>query len=232
MKKIALLLTILLSVSGVSQAQDSTKVKKQPNMQYFMEGGLSLGSSSFSGVGAIQVDRSFGKKKNFIVGTGIRFTGFHGNDNNYITAPANLTSNDANIDTLFATNSHIYSANVMLNLGYQITEKLQVGFSIDLIGFSFGPDNTSRYIRDGKYKSVEAKPSSPNFLLIGDNDIGSLNSSFYLKYKITKRIGAKLGYQYMFNELRTTTTAQTLPEANNRFRNKDSSVYVGAFFNF
>ncbi len=232
MKKIALLFTLLLLAFGVTHAQDSTKVKKTSNMQYFLEGGFSIGSSTFNGVGSIQADRSFGKNNNFIVGTGIRFTGFNGKDVNFITAPANLAANDNNIDTLLTANSHIYSANLMLNLGYRIIEKLQVGISIDLTGFSFGPVSASTYIRNGTLKSAEAKPSSPNFLLIGDNSIGSLNSQFYLKYKLTKRIGAKLAYQYLYNELRSTTTVQSIPEANNRFRNKDSSIYVGAYFNF
>tara|TARA_R110002124_G_scaffold122318_3_gene280862 strand:- start:399 stop:1097 length:699 start_codon:yes stop_codon:yes gene_type:complete len=232
MKKFTILFIVLLIGIGVTKAQDSIKVKKHPNIQFFLEGGGSLGSSTYSGVGAMQVDRFLGKKKKIIVGTGLRFTGFHGSDVNFTTAPANLTSNDENIDTLLAPTPHIYSANLMLNLGYQITDKFQAGFSIDLVGFSFGPTGSPRYIRSGKYKTVSAKPSSPNYLLTGDHDIGSLNSQFYLKYKFSKRFGAKLAYQYLFNELRTTTTVQTSPEANNRFRNKDSSIYVGGFFNF
>ncbi|WP_025763539.1 hypothetical protein [Dyadobacter tibetensis] len=226
MKKIALLFGFIFIYIPVSYAQDSLR------HQFLIDAGVAVGSSNFSGMGAFQYDHYFGKNNRIIVGTGLRFTGFSGSDLNFTTAPANLTSNDANIDTLLVSSPRVYAANLMLNLGYRITDKWQAGFSIDLVGFSFGPTESPRYISNGKYRTVSAKPTSPNYLLIGDRDNGSLNSQFYVKYKFSKRFGAKVAYQYLFNELRTTTTVQTLPEPNNRFRNKSSSAYVGAYFVF
>ncbi|PWJ57440.1 hypothetical protein CLV98_107148 [Dyadobacter jejuensis] len=226
MKKLSLVICILFASLSTAFAQDSLR------HEFLLDAGIAIGPSTFSGVGAFQYDRFVGKKKRIILGTGLRLTGFAGNDLNFISAPSSLTSNDSSIDTLLAPSPRLYSANLMLNLGYKFNEQWQAGFSIDVFGFSIGPTGSPRYISEGKYRTVSAKPTSPNYLLIGDNDNGTLNSQFYVKYKFSKHFGAKVAYQYLFNELRTTTTVQTQPEPNNRFRYKSSSAYVGAYFVF
>jgi hypothetical protein len=115
-------------------------------------------------------------------------------------------------------------------LGYKIGDYVEVGFNIDAIGFSFGPEGSPSFITNGKSKSVKASPTSPNILLVGDNDLGSLNSHFYGRVKVTEKIGLNLAYQFLFNELTTTPKVQTLPEANDRFRVKSSQIYAGISF--
>jgi hypothetical protein len=50
-------------------------------------------------------------------------------------------------------------------------------------------------------------------LLTGDNDIGSLNSEFFFKYKIDNRWGIKAVYQFYFAEYETRTVKQIAPTA-------------------
>ena len=195
-----------------------------------------LGGAIGSSVGSISASGShnwgIGAKKKFYVGTGVRFTSFFGTNVNFTTAPAALTADDKNVDTLSAPSPGVNSLNLTINLGYKISEKLEVGFNIDAIGISFGPTGMPSYIRNGKSTPSSASPTSPNILLVGDNDKGSLNSHLFVRYKLSDHLGLKVAYQYLFNELTTTTKVQTVPSANDRFRAKSGMVYVGLNYNF
>ena len=190
--------------------------------------GSSVGSISASGFQNFGI----GSKKKFYVGTGVRFTTFFGSNVNFTTAPADLTSDDKNVDTLLAPSPGVNSLNLTINLGYKISEKFDVGFNIDAIGISFGPTGSPSYIRNGKSVQSSASPTSPNILLVGDNDKGSLNSHLFVRYKLSDHLGLKVAYQFLFNELTTTTKIQTIPSANDRFRAKSTMVYVGLNYNF
>ncbi|MEY4540783.1 MAG: hypothetical protein RLZZ306_2540 [Bacteroidota bacterium] len=221
MKKVLLFLSLsILSFGAIAQVGSSVE----------------LGGAIGSSVGSISASGShnwgIGSKKKFYVGTGIRFTSFFGNQVNFTSAPADIASDDKNVDTLLAPSPSLSSLNLTINLGYKISEKLEVGFNIDAIGVSFGPTGTLTYIRNGKSTASPASPTSPNILLIGDNDKGSLNSHLFVKYKLSDHLGLKVAYQYLFNELTTTTKVQTVPSANDRFRAKSGMVYVGLNYNF
>lgn len=220
MKKIIVLALLILGFNNL----------KAQNTYAEVGGAIGSGAGSF-GV-ALHKNWTLGKKDKFILGTGLRFTGFAGSDQNFITAPAKLTVDDKNIDTLFATKPALYSINAMINLGYRINSKIEVGFNIDAFGGSFGPEGNPSYIRNGKSTATNAKPTGVNILLVGDNDRGSLNSHFYGKYNFNEKLGVKLAYQYLFNELITTTKVQSVPEANDRFRLKSSMIYAGLTYNF
>lgn len=221
MKKIITFFVLALAFSHV-QAQKNT----------YIEVGGAIGSGAGSFGAALHKNWTLGKKDKFIIGTGVRFTGFAGSDQNFITAPAKLTVDDKNIDTLLALKPALYSLNAIINLGYRINSKIELGFNIDVLGFSFGPEGKPSYIRNGRKTAATAKPTSTNLLLVGDNDRGSLNSHFYGKYNFNEKFGVKLAYQFLFNELTTTTKVQTIPEANDRFRLKSGMIYAGLTLNF
>jgi hypothetical protein len=221
MKKALLFLSLSIFTFGVV-AQSGTSVELGGAI------GSSVGSISASGF----QNWGLGSKKKFYIGTGVRFTSFFGSNVNFITAPADLTSDDKNIDTLLAPSPGVSSLNLMISLGYKISEKLDVGFNIDAIGVSFGPTGTPSYIRNGKSTAASASPTSTNILLVGDNDKGSLNSHLFVRYKLSDHLGVKLAYQFLFNELTTTTKVQTIPSANDRFRAKSGMIYVGVNYNF
>lgn len=221
MKK-ALFLSFTIFLSFGAFAQNGTSV----------ELGGAIGSSSGSISASGFYNWGIGAKKKFYVGTGLRFTSFFGNDIRFTTAPADLTADDKNVDTLLAPSPGINSLNLTINLGYKISEKFEVGFNIDAIGISFGPTGSPSYIRNGKSTPSSASPTSTNILLVGDNDRGSLNSHLFVRYKLTDHLGLKVAYQYLFNELTTNTKIQTIPSANDRFRAKSGTVYVGLNYNF
>ena len=161
MKKLLLFISIaFLSFGAIAQNGTSFEL------------GGALGSSVGSISAAGYHNWGIGAKKRFSVGTGVRFTSFFGTNVNFITAPADLTADDKNVDTLLAPSPSLNSLNLTINLGYKISEKIDVGFNIDAIGISFGPTGSPSYIRNKKAVVTSASPTSTNILLVGDNDKG------------------------------------------------------------
>lgn len=205
-----------------------------------------------SAIGASQVSISLdyfhywniGKHDRFSLAAGGRFTSYFGNSQYYATAPAKLTTGStgpgvifkeiipSNLDSVLIKSPQVNSLNLAINIGYRIVPKLQVGFNIDLVGFSFGNKVNGTYINAAQQTSVSANPTSFNVLGIGDNDRGSLNSEFYARYYFDADWGLKIGFQYLFTEYTTSTEVQQFPEPNDRFRNKSSMLSVGVTHKF
>ncbi len=226
MKKITLLATtsLIISISAISQKNMST--------QNFADLSVGFGSSQGAIAAGYFHNWNFGAKKKLFIGTGVRFTSFYGKNINFTSAPASLAGDAKKEDTLIAPKPSINSLNLLINLGYNLNSKIQIGFNIDAIGFSFGPEGSPNFKSNGVISSTKAKPTSFNALLVGNNDKGSLNSEFYLRYKVSDKIGIKGAYQYLFNELTTNTKIQTTPAQNDRFRNKASLINIGVSYHF
>jgi hypothetical protein len=228
MKKYIFLAMFALSISGIAIAQK----KDNPKTQQLADLSFGFGDKQGSIVAGYFYNWNLGKGKKFFIGTGARFNTFYGTKVNFTSAPSSLAGDKLKEDTLLAPKPSAFSMNILINLGYNITPKLQAGFNIDLIGASFGPEGSPTFISNGVSTATKAKPAGFNVLLVGNNDRGSLNSEFYARYKITDKFGVKLAYQYFFTELVTTTKVQTLPEANDRFRNKAGLINIGFSYHF
>jgi hypothetical protein len=205
--------------------------------------GVAFGKSQGALSAAYNHDWFIGKKKKFVIGLGGRFSGYVAQNQYYVTAPAKLTSGstglgvifkeniEANMDSFLISNPAVFAINAFVNIGYRINEKLAVGFNIDAIGFSFGGEKSGNYINGSQGQVSNARPTSFNALLTSDNDLGSLNSELYAKYKISDRWSIRGGLQFLFTEYTTTTEVQQIPEPNDRFRNKSLMFMVGTSFN-
>jgi hypothetical protein len=239
MKKI-IISTILFSTIVLNATAQKKESKEQS-----ITGSIALGSKQFTTAFSYRYLWNFGKKKQWQMGTGVRWSSNFGNKNYYITAPAKLTSGktgpgvffanqiNQNIDSLFFPQSQTNAINITVNFGYQINNKFLVGFDIDAIGFSFGGKKESAYLGNGgSIAPANAKPTGFNLLLVSDNDLGSLNSEFFAQYQINKNWSAKLGFQFLFTEYTTDTKIQTTPtgEKNDRFRNKSGQISIGATY--
>lgn len=223
MKKI-LLGAILFVFTETIHAQEQSELKTQRN---YIDIGSGFGGGQ-TGISAGYLHNwHIGKQKKFFLGVGARFTTQLGSDVFYESAPASLADEAANIDSLFISSPSVSAFNAVLNLGYRFSDKFQVGFNIDAIGFSFGGEKNASFTGNGASRSTTAKPTDFNILLIGNNDQGTLNSQFYLQYDFNKKLGVKAAYQYLFTEYTTATEVQVAPEPNDRFRNKASQIYVG-----
>ncbi len=226
MKKIILLAIVLGSGFGASA-------------QYRLNAGASVGAgASMFSLGAEREFNVFSDK--FHINPGVRLSIFNGNDLEYITAPAKYTSNDDQLDTItFGTVQNNF-ANLYVRLGYDITPKLSVSFDIDVVGVSFGSEQDYSDFRPGEAlrsgpqnafgHSQKGSPTTLNVLLIGDNDIGSLNSTLNISYDITNRLGIDLGAGLIFTEY-TIATGRGY-DGNDRFRNKNIMGYLGVSYLF
>jgi hypothetical protein len=190
------------------------------------------------------VSRLGKKERRLGVGYGLRFTSYYGKNQNYITAPARLTSRQTgpqvifsktyaeSLDTVSFTQSQINSLNIALYFDYKVTPRFEIGFNIDAVGFSFGGRQNGRLMSSLRPESLPeqqtAKPTSVNVLLVSDNDIGSLNSEFLARCRLTDHFAIKAGFCFLFAEYQTE---QKLIFDNDRFRNKASMGFIGITYN-
>lgn len=221
-------LAVVILITLAASAQQKTIAKKQQ----FADLSFGFGSSQGSIAAGYFYNWNFGKKHKFFIGTGARFNIYYGKNISFLSAPASLAAEESKTDTLVGANPGIYAFNALINLGYNFTPKLQAGFNIDFLGFSFGPEGSPVFRSNGGQVNTKAKPTGFNVLLVGNNDRGTLNSEFYLRYKINNKFGVKAAYEYFFTELTTATKVQTVPEQNDRFRNKASLFSVGISWHF
>ena len=188
-----------------------------------------------------------GKKKKFELGIGGRWTTYFGTKKDFVTAgPASLTRTstipflivfsglqEENIDTLNVQRPLVNAINASFNMGYHFTPKLYGGINIDVIGFTFGRKSSAVLTSNGTTQTEPAaKPAGFNLLLTGDHDKGSLNSEFFIRYQVAKRISIKALYQFVFVEYKTESIVQVAPDGTeiDRFRNKANNAGLGIVY--
>lgn len=236
--RIALLFYLLLLVSTVS-AQDARRERtRQADLM------LGFGSGQTNLSVSYQAGWKFGEKKRLVMGVGLRSNAFFANEKYFETAPARLVKGEAgpgaffnkkipeNMDSVFFPKANVYAINFLIHIGYSFTQKLTAGFNIDVIGASFGSSQNGLYINgDGPAPNapfpVTGSPSSFNLLLVGENDLGSLNSEFFITYALNDKMAIKGGIQHIFMEYTTATEIQQSPEPNDRFRITPTVLCVG-----
>ncbi len=217
----------------------------QNKPELFADGAISYGKMGTSATIGLKKNYTFGLKKQYNLGYGARLTSYFSENKNLIfrTAPAKITSGKASlaalfsediksqIDTLNFKNLQVNSLNFYLDLGYNLTKKISIGFNIDAVGLSFGAkqqaiftanDSDFEGLKNNK-QSFSAKPTSLNLLLISDSDIGSLNSEIYSKIQLNPKIGIRTGACFQFIEY---SAEQNLAFNNNRFRMKQLMPFL------
>ena len=221
---------------------------KASNIDQFVDVAATFGNSQQSFAESYVYNWQFGKKKKWEFGTGFRATSTFGTNLNYTTAgPSRLTrgtdipflvvassQKTENWDTLTIHNPFTTSLNLSFNLGYNFTKRLFGGCNIDVVGFTVGKHTSATLTDKGKsIKEPIAKPTAFNLLLTGDNDLGSLNSEFFLKYRLSNHFSLRTVYQFLFTEYRTTSIHQTTSDGTeiNRFRNKANNFGIGVSYN-
>jgi hypothetical protein len=219
--KYLLCLFFFISSVTATQAQQSLKSKQYVDLT------LSVGSGQTNIASGYFKDWNIGKKQKFYIGTGFRVSGAFGKNQTFKSAPAKLASNNANIDSLLSTSTRTYAMNLLLNFGYHLSSKVDIGFNIDLIGISFGSSGNLIFKSNNNLTSTTGKPTGMNLLLVGNNDRGTLNSEFYCRYQLNNKWGVKLAMQHFFTELTTPSKLQVLPEQNDRFRNITNLFSIG-----
>jgi hypothetical protein len=231
--------TLVIFYSAALYAQPT----KPPRINQFIDIAGTAGNSEQSVAGSYVFNWRIGKKRKWEAGFGIRSTSYFGTKKDFRTAPARLARSTTtpfiilfagqkteNWDTLTVQHPFINSVNVSVNFGYNFSPKWSGGFNIDLIGFSFGRKSSAILTSNGITKTDPgAFTPAFNVLLTGDNDYGSLNSEFFIKYKLSQHWGVRAIYQFYFGEYKTNTVKQTAPDGTivDRFRNKANTYGAG-----
>jgi len=219
-----------------------------PRVNQFADIAGTVGSSQGSVAGSYVHNWRLGKKRKWEAGLGLRLTSYFGTKKDFTTAPGRLARSTTvpfvivfagqetqNWDTLTVQRPFTTSVNLSANFGYHFNEKWSAGFNIDLVGFSFGRKSSAILTSNGVTRTEPAAfVPSFNVLLTGDNDYGSLNSEFFLKYKLSPRWGIRAIYQFYFAEYKTKTIKQTAPDGTlvDRFRNKANTFGAGVAYHF
>ncbi len=245
MKKQFFLFSLLL-ISLVNNVFSQTG--KLPRINSFVDLAATVGESQGAVAASYVHNWRLGTKKKWEIGYGVRWTSYFGVKKDFTTAPGRLARSTTfpfvivfaghetqNEDTLQVQRPFTNSVNLSANFGYNFNSRWSAGFNIDVIGFTFGR-TTSGILTSNGTSRVEssAKPAPFNILLTGDNDYGSLNSEFFLKYQLNNRWAVKADYQFIFVEYKTTSIKQTAPDGTmvDRFRNKVNTFGVGVSYHF
>jgi hypothetical protein len=245
MRKI-LLITIFTVSTLIGLAQEKKKdspSEKKGNT--LIDLAIGAGSSQSLVSSSFVHNWSIGKKQKLQLGIGLRLTNSFGKDQYFTTANAKLTSGKtgpavlfaddipANVDSFFVGNAQVNALNISFNSEYSLTKKWSVGFNIDLIGISVGASKNGTYINNGNKSIVGSKPTTANVLLISDNDLGSLNSEVFARYKLNSKWSLRGGAAFLFNEYTTNTAVQQINGIkNDRFRDKTLNLMVGISYHF
>ena len=204
-----------------------------------VDGGLGIGSSEGTVSAAFTHNWRLGAAQKFEIGLGGRLTSYLGKNQYYLTAPAIITSGQRgpqvffieniveNIDSVLINDAQVNALNLSFNIGYNFGANFFLGFNIDLVGVSIGGRRDGRYFEGNAGQTTTAQPTSFNILLVSDNDIGSLNSQFFGRYRLSETLGVKAGLQFLFTEYTTDTEVQQFPQPNDRFRNKSLMLAMG-----
>ncbi len=173
----------------------------------------------------------FGSSRRFKLGYGVRLSSFFGSDRQFTAAPPDLASEE-NPQSFFVESSQSNAINLGLYTDYSITENILIGFNIDVVGLSFGAEKDGVVIDPAIISSATpdtGKPTGFNLLLVGDNDKGTLNSEFWIGYKIASNVMVRGAFSYLFAEY---TTDGKYQDNNDRFRYKAAQGAVGISYTF
>lgn len=236
-------LPVLLCISIALKAQHTS-----PRIHQFIDLTGTVGSSQGSAAASYVHNWKLWKKQKFEIGVGARLTSYFGSKVDFYTAgPAKYTrtftvpfliffagQQEENFDTLTVQRPFTTSLNITANLGYHFSSRWYAGFNIDVIGFTIGRKSAGVFTSGGvKQTDPGTKPAGFNVLLTGDHDYGTLNSEFFISYRIAQRWNLKGVYQFLFVEYRSDMVKQMIKDGpvNDRFRNKANSVGLGVAYN-
>lgn len=253
MKTSPLFLLMLLPASVLAQSGSNDTAKLPADFgRINRTADISAATNGDFNTIALSVNRLHGlgrARRRFRVGYGLRFTAAYGRNTNYRTAPADLAKGPGgysalglfkptlvqNLDTLRLPQTRAYALNADLHLEYAISHRVEIGFNIDIIGFTVGPDQVGTFIANSPVRSPLSGTVQPAHLttvnvLYGDqSDRGSLNTEGYVRYRINPRIGLRTGLSLIVNEY---TTTRQLTFNNDRFRSGNTRVLLAVSYHF
>ncbi|BBH52780.1 hypothetical protein [Fluviispira sanaruensis] len=155
------------------------------------------------------------------VGYLIRLSNFSSRNNLFYTDSSSSEKSAEKSIQIMSPN--VYSLNTGVTANVDLIYNISLAFNLDIIGYSFG---SSKNIVN---TPVQAKPAPLNLFLYNINDLGSLNSEFYVYYLFNKYLVFRAGLSHYFSEYITETP---LADNSKRFRRISNLFFFscGIFF--
>lgn len=243
MIRVSLLALVWLPLIASAQSEENPRVTQTLDLGLATKGSVTTI--------ALSINRLHGlwQSRRLRIGYGLRLTSAFGRNTDYKTAPSELVKGpgkesvlglfskdlDENIDTLRLPKTQGHSVNLSFNLEYVLSRRVELGFNIDVVGFTFGPKQSGTFIANRPVRSPlsgtdqEAYLTQFNVLLGDRSDRGSLNSESYVRYRFNPHFSLRTGLSFQFNEY---TTTNKLTFGNDRFRSSNLRVLLAAAYHF
>lgn len=222
MKK-GLIITLSMFLALFLQAQDSNS---ESRLHHNIDLSIAAGVGSMGSLGYAH-EWGIGRNQAWRVSYGVRLSSYFGKNVNHFSAPPEFYNDEATRDTVWVENPQMNNLALFIGAAYVIKERVEIGFNIDAVGYTFGGDKAATYIGNGNETTTTVNPGSLTALLIGPNDIGMVRSDFYVGYKFSEQWKVKLGYNLTFTEYRTPTELQV---GNTRYRGTGTMVLLGVTY--
>jgi hypothetical protein len=211
------ILTISLLSTGCLSAQE-LKTKKPSfirNAKSFYDLSFGTNANEQTATVAYGSNWSFGKRKQWQLGFGARYSGYFGKQKNYQSAPPEFYRDNDKMDTILVAKPQQNNTALFLNATYRIKQKFELGFNIDAIGVSFGAPQNGQYITNGLATPASVTTNGISALLVEANDIGMIKAEYYIAYWVKPKWMVRFGAVDLYSEYKTATELQT---GNTRYR--------------
>lgn len=212
-----MLLCLLLATSFVYAESTNDSLKAKPwKENHYVDMSLGLGSKIFTGSVAWHKMFNIAWKKRIRLGAGLRANMANVTKRMYVTAFPNRPD-AGTYDSLFLDDHTIYSINLTFHADVSLAQWIDVGLNLDVVGVSFGETTDASY-RSATFlpaiSTEQTKPELLNVFAFGNNNRGTSNTQFYLRFWPGENFFVKAGYSLYHI---TENTENTLNFSNNRF---------------
>lgn len=218
--------TIGFASKSIAQEQE----KEAPRFLEDFDVALGAGDGSFLGSLSYQFTKALGKNDQWRLSYGLRFTLFSGKkDMEFYSAPIDYYLIEENTDTLQVTSPGQSNLALYIGASYVIKNKLELGFNIDALGYTFGRETEATFLGNNQKLTTTVNPNQPTALLVGANDRGMIKAEFFVGYHVNDHWSARLGFNNNFVEYKTETELQ---KGNTRFRGDPTAPFVAVRYRF
>lgn len=208
----------LFSATNLIYAENinDSLMAKPWNENHYVDMSLGMGSNLFTGSVAWHKMFNIAWKKRIRLGVGLRANMANVTQRMYVTAFPNRPD-AGTYDSLFLDDHTIYSLNLTFHADVSLTQWLDVGLNLDVVGVSFGETTDASY-RSATFlpatSTEQTMPELLNVFAFGNNNLGTTNTQFYLRFWPGKDFFVKAGYSLYYI---TENTENNLNFSNNRF---------------
>jgi hypothetical protein len=220
MKKMFIAVICIVTTSK-TYAQDLSSIdtKNSFKINNFID--LSLGSNGKSNIGSFSVGHlwGLGKRKQWRVGGGLRYSSFFSNkpEHEFYSARPDFYRVNEKMDTVKISHPQQNNIVLFLEATYRIKGKIELGFNIDLFGYAFGASKSGKFIGSNSSIPITTNVSanSISYLIYDIYDVGMIKAEFMIGYWLNKNWLVRGGLSDFLIEYKTPTELQ---KDNKRFK--------------